>query len=215
MWTFYVCVSPRSPPSISPPWIQQTLRDPCQSDLPPLCFLVLCSLWPLRNPPNPLLVLIWRGGAAKTLFESRLFAPRWNFCRKATRLLLVEFLTVERKVVFPWFSAARDSTVVLFDRPSSREPLSLICAVISPPFPPVPPSSAGTSCRLTSLLLIHCCLQSHLFTFSLYFSFAALRNQLFCIYFIAIWAFSDLFFLISSSPPPPFIFFFCLFRGCF
>lgn len=47
-----------------------------------------------------------------------------------------------------------------------------------------------------------CCLQTHHFTFSSSFCLAALRNQLFCIYFIAIWPFLiyfPLFFFTPSS----------------
>lgn len=67
---------------------------------------------------------------------------------------------------------------------------SSVSVIISPLLPPFPLSSTGTLCHLTSLAHYSCCLQPHHFRFSLCFVFlAALRNQLFCIYFMVIWAF--------------------------
>lgn len=218
MWTFYVCAPPQLTCVFSPPGYNKLLRDLCQSDLPLLCFLVLCSLWPLRNPPKPSIGfdLTWRSWnpltsvAANMLCESGRFAPppeplrmsesktsafgwvAYGWKKKCFSLIL---RSSKLHHCFVWLA------IVVWN---SLKQSSLISAIASPLLSPVPLSSTGTLCRLTSLLLIHVAFSLTSSHSVFFFSFAALRNQLFCIYFIAIWAFSDLIFLNFSSPPSSF-----------
>lgn len=137
------------------------------------------------------------------LFESDKvvnFSPSWktqNFCEcwKARRLLLVELLTVKSSLFSCNFQTLLllCSTSHCFVRLSKEKQL---CRHLPSPssFLPLPRSSTGTLCHLTAPAHHSCCLQhSPLLIQSSFFVWAALRNHLFSIYFIAIWAFSDLF----------------------
>lgn len=181
-----------------------------------VCFLILCSLWPLRNQRPPP-VSIFRSDEEELqlspaclhynkktkLFESDKvvnFSPSWktqNFCEcwKARRLLLVELLTVKSSLFSCNFQTLLSlcSTSHCFVRLSKEKQL---CRHLPSPssFLPLPRSSTGTLCHLTAPAHHSCCLQhSPLLIQSSFFVWAALRNHLFSIYFIAIWAFSDLF----------------------
>lgn len=140
--------------------------------------------------------MTWR--SCSCLSQSRLFAPQ-HFCEcwSARHLLWLSYSQLNgKKYIFcPFiFCNFRHYYCFCFDQ-------SLLCLAAL---------SLSSSLRLTLLLVL--CAISSLRSFSSWFmlpsdsplqtqSFclAALRNQLFCIYFIAIWAFSDLFFLVSSS----------------
>lgn len=171
---FYVCVS--HPPPPPPQKRTQLLRDLCQTDLP---FLVLCSLWPLRNQRLPLRpVQIWCGGAATVC---RLDPLKWNCFLKVTTLKNPELLWIsnhkavswfnylqsKKSCVFPWFLQFQtwlllSSSFVwnCFRKSSSAS------VVIFPP----PPTWYFVLSHLTAPARRSCCLQTH--HFSICFSFS-------------------------------------------
>lgn len=200
---------------------KKTLRDLCQSDLPLVRFFILCSLWPLRNqclPPVSLLrpdveeLQLSLPPASAFLKVTESVICFLELLRMSESKMSPFGWVIYRKknthtINFSWFCVTLDTIIALFILdPSLCSRKSAWCLSSSPSSCPSVfhwyflPSrlsvqlSIYVAFKLTTSDSVFWCFLLCFCLFVCFWGGSTLRNQLFCIYFIVIWVFSDLFF---------------------